>query len=87
LHLQAKDFPNPGKLIGIAPKRTVNSLETASAIGNVPIQIRRHPVDGADDSVYIEDDSLDDSEMKDANTGLASTFHSFDGNAIPWLYF
>ena len=24
--------------------------------------------------------------MKDANTGLASTFHSFDGNSIPYLY-
>ena len=61
-------------------------METASTLRNVSIQIRRHPIDGADDIARFADDSLDDSEMKDANTGLAFTFHSFDGNSIPWLY-
>ena len=67
-------------------KRTVNRLEAAFTIGNISIQIRCHPIDGADDLVRFEVNPLDDSEMKDANTSLAFTLHSFDGNSILWLY-
>ena len=64
-------------------KRTVNRPEAASTLVNVSIQICRHPVDSADDAVRVKVDPLDDSEMKDANAGLAFTFHSFNSNSVP----
>ena len=82
LHSQAEDLLNPMIMLTITFKWTVNCPETASTL-DISIQIRRHPIDGADDIVRFEVDPLDDSEMKDANIGMACTFHSFDGNSIP----
>src|SRR4029077_8912023 len=61
---------------------SVNRLEASPRLLNHPIEIRGYPINGANDLVGVQHDSLYDPDMHNANAPVAFAEKSLDCDSI-----
>ncbi len=65
----------------------MHRLKAALGFNNFPVQVCRHPIDRASHFVRLGNNSLDDTNVHDANARLSFSEQPFDGNSVSCLNF